>query len=73
MTPDEQALLRALVLEVKLIRRDLLDLQERVKIQDNLGALQGKAIQHLNDRISLIDVNQTVDEWDSGIPPNKIN
>ena len=73
MTPEEQALVRALVLEVKLLRRDVSDLDGRVKILDNLNGLAAQAIHRLNERMLYVDVSDAFEEYEGGIPNAKIN
>jgi hypothetical protein len=73
VTPEEQALVRALVLEVKFLRRDVADALERVKLMDNLQALQSQAIHRLNERMLYVDVSDAFEEFEDGIPQAKLN
>lgn len=68
MTPEDQAIFRALCLEVRQLRRDVDDARERIKVLDNLQGLESQAIRRINERLLFIDVSEAFEEWEEGIP-----
>jgi hypothetical protein len=68
MTPDEQAMLRALALQVRMLHTDIQDVRLRLGVLENLQSLAERAIRTIHERLFWADVSQAMEEFEDGIP-----
>lgn len=62
MTPDEQAMLRALALQVRMLHTDNQDLRHRLGVLEQLQAMAERAIRNIHNRLLFTEFVDAAEE-----------